>query len=316
MKKSIKCLYCYNSLTAGEIDYHEKCCRKIFGVSKSPLIDITPKDIDKLASDAINRSLAVPGVQKKLSLELKKTGKGARLTIVGSLGGYILKPATEEYPGLPENEDLTMHLAEICGIETALHALIRFQTGEMAYITKRFDREGNFKIPVEDMNQLTGNLTSDKYSGSIERISKLIYKYCTYNFLEIIKFFKSIVFCYITGNADMHLKNFSIMKGKDGIIKLTPAYDLLSTKLVIPEDLEESALSINGKKKKLNTNDFNLLAKYFMIEDKVKNNILNEFREKFDDMNNFIDRSFLSSDMKIKYKNMLSENAGKINLIK
>ncbi len=315
MKTSNKCLYCYDSLNSGESDYHEKCCKKIFGVSKSPVIDFGTKDIEKLASDAVNRSLTIPGVQKKLSLELSKSKKRSRLTIVGFMGNYILKPASEDYPELPENEDLTMHLAEICGIETSLHSLIRFQTGELAYITKRFDREGNKKIPVEDMNQLSGNLTSDKYNGSAERISKLINKFCTFNLFDVIKFYKLLIFCFLTGNADMHLKNFSLMTDDDGNVKLTPAYDLLSTKLVLLQDMEETALTINGKKSKLNAKDFDLLAKNFTIENKVQENIFLDFRSKIPEMLKFINISFLSPGKQSKYKNMLLEKAKRLKLV-
>lgn len=310
-----KCLYCYENLKESETEFHPKCSMKFFGSRTNYILDIRNEDIENLASQSINRSLSVPGVQKKLSLELKKIKKKTRLTIVGFKGNYILKPPSAEYGELPENEDLTMHLAEISGIETAAHSLIRFESGELAYITKRFDRINGDKIQSEDMNQLTGNLTSDKYNGSVEKIGKLIDRYCTFNLLDKIKLFRQIIFCFITGNADMHLKNFSIIKKTDGHITLSPAYDLLSTKLVIPEDAEDTALTINGKKKNLKAGDFYVLAERFGIEKKVRTEILNDFGKRIPFMNEFIGKSFLSEDSKIQYKNLLSEKAGILNII-
>ena len=315
MMNTGKCLYCYEKLKESENDFHPKCTMKFFGSRTNYILDINNEDIDKLASESINRSLSVPGVQKKLSLELKKIKKKTRLTIVGFKGNYILKPPSAEYGGLPENEDLTMHLAEISGLESAAHSLIRFASGELAYITKRFDRISGNKIQSDDMNQLTGNLTSDKYYGSVEKIGKLTDKYCTFNLLDKIKLFRQIIFCFITGNADMHLKNFSVIKKTDGHITLSPAYDLLSTKLVIPEDVEDSALTINGKKKNLRANDFYALAERFGIEKKVRAEILNDFRNRIPLMNEFIGKSFLSGDLKSEYGNLISEKAGILNLI-
>lgn len=310
-----KCLYCYEKLKESENDFHPKCSMKFFGSRTNYILDINNEDIDKLASESINRSLSVPGVQKKLSLELKKIKKKTRLTIAGFKGKYILKPPSAEYVELPENEDLTMHLAEISGIQTAAHSLIRFASGELAYITKRFDRINGNKIQSEDMNQLTGNLTSDKYYGSVEKIGKLTDKYCTFNLLDKIKLFRQIIFCFITGNADMHLKNFSIIKKTDGHITLSPAYDMLSTKLVIPEDAEDTALTINGKKRNLKAGDFYVLAERFGIEKKVRAEILNDFRNRIPVMNEFIGKSFLSEDLKSEYGNLISEKAGILNII-
>jgi serine/threonine-protein kinase HipA len=307
MFKENKCLFCYDDLRDSEIEFHQKCSEKIFGSRKITSLDLNLNEIEELASESINRSLAVPGVQKKISLELKKNKKNQRLTIVGYKSNYILKPPSNEYRELPGNEDLTMHLAQIAGIETSVHSLIRFKSGELAYITKRFDRENNHKIPVEDMNQLSGNLTYDKYNGSVERVSKIINEYCTYNALEVIKFYKLLVFCFITGNADMHLKNFSIMTEPDGHIKLSPAYDLLSTKLVIPEDKDDSALTINGKKRNIRIKDLKISANTMNIEEKGQSKIFSDFKNNFPLMIKFIIKSFLSDDMKTEYIKLIEE---------
>jgi len=304
-----KCLYCYGRLNENESDFHPACSMKIFGSRKNPLIDFDSGDLEKLAGNAINRSFAIPGVQKKLSLELEKSRKGSRITIVGVMGNFILKPASENYFELPENEDLTMHLATLAGIETAKHSLIKLGSGEIAYITKRFDRYGSEKIPVEDMNQISGNLTSDKYSGSVEKVAKLIEKYSTHNMLEVIKFYKLIVFSFLTGNADMHLKNYSLMKDDEGHVKLSPAYDLVSTKLAMPEDKEESALTINGKKSNLNINDFFIAADTMRISEKVRDKILIDLKKKIPLMQMFIKKSFLSGESKSGYLKIISDKA-------
>lgn len=315
MKKYKKCLYCYEMLSESENEFHQKCTAKIFGSRKNILLDIGLNDIEALASESINKSLAIPGVQKKLTLELLKDKKDFRLTLIGFQGDYILKPPSNDYIELPENEDLTMHLAMITGIETSIHSLIRFRSGELAYISKRFDRDKGHKIHVEDMNQLSGNLTSDKYYGSVEKVSKLIFEHCTFKMLEVIKFYKIILFCYLTGNSDMHLKNYSIVKESDGHIKLSPAYDLLSTKLLIPEDKEETALTINGKKNNLNINDFLISAKTMGIDEKVQMKLLFDLKMSIPKILSFAEKSFLSDGMKSKYINLIHEKAKVLNIV-
>lgn len=315
MNSKRKCLFCYNMLNESETDFHAKCSAKIFGKKNNVSLDIDLQDIEALANETINKSLAIPGVQKKLTLELIKDKKDFRLTLIGFKGSYILKPPTNEYRELPENEDLTMHLAEIAGIDTSVHSLIRFKSGELAYIIKRFDRENGSKVPVEDMNQLTGNLTSDKYYGSVEKVSKLIMEYCSFSMLEVIKLYKLVLFCYLTGNADMHLKNYSLLKESDGHIKLSPAYDLLSTKLLIPEDKEETALTINGKKKNLKIQDFLTSAKTMGIDEKVQTKLFSDLKNNITEILFFIDKSFLSDEMKLKYMNLINEKARILNLV-
>lgn len=315
MKKDKKCLYCYEKLSDSENEFHTKCSAKIIGSRKNIILDLGLNDIETLASESINKSLTIPGVQKKLTLELIKDKKDFRLTLIGFQGDYILKPPTNEYKELPENEDLTMHLAKIADIDTPIHSLIRFKSGELAYITKRFDRNKDGKIHVEDMNQLSGNLTSDKYYGSVEKVSKLILEHCTFKMLEVIKFYRILLFCYLTGNADMHLKNYSIVKESDGHIKLSPAYDLLSTKLLIPEDKEETALNINGKKRNLTINDFFAAGNTMKIDEKVQKQILSDLKKKIPDMLSFIGNSFLSDEMKSQYKSLINEKSKILNLI-
>ena len=254
MKKMSKCLYCYNKLESNEADFHPACSKKFFSSQIPPLVDLDMKKIKELAVEALGKSISVPGVQPKLSLDFK--GKENRLTIVGLWGKFILKPPFEDYPEMPELEDVTMHLSDLLNITTAEHSLIKLKSGELAYISKRFDRTKNSKIHVEDMAQLTGTLTENKYRSSMEKVGKVILRYSGYPGIDAIRLFELSLFSFITGNSDMHLKNFSLIRNEDDEIMLSPAYDLLSTKLLIPKDKEDLALPLNGKKNNFRKKDF------------------------------------------------------------
>lgn len=309
-----RCLYCYQPLEQHETDFHSRCSKKIFGTVIPPVLPYSKADIESLALEVVRSQVTITGVQPKLSVDLKKEKGGEkRFTIVGLWGGYILKPQTEQYANLPENEDLTMHLARLAKINTVPHSLIRFKDGSLAYITKRIDRDkkGN-KIPMEDMCQLTEKLTEQKYKGSHEQIAKKIVEFSAYPVLDLINYVEILLFCYLTGNADMHLKNFSLYK-KIKETTLTPAYDLLSTKLVIPEDTEELALTLNGKKRKLKRSDFDNLLKTMKVEDKVIENTYNKFRKVLPLWYDFIDISFLPNQMKIDYKALIEHRSSILN---
>lgn len=310
-----RCLYCYQSLEQGQVDFHPQCSKKIFGTAVPPVLPYTKADIESLALEVVRSQVTITGVQPKLSVDLEK-GKGGekRFTIVGLWGEYILKPQTEQYPSLPENEDLTMHLASLARIKTVPHSLIRFQDGSLAYITKRIDRDKKgVKIPMEDMCQLTEKLTEQKYKGSHEQIAKKIVEFSAYPVLDLINYFEVLLFCYLTGNADMHLKNFSLYK-KVGECVLAPAYDLLSTKLVIPQDNEELALTLNGKKSKLKKVDFDSLLKTMKVDDKAIENVYDKFRKVIPEWLLFIDSSFLPDEMKEEYKTLIQEKCKNIIL--
>ena len=310
-----RCLYCYQSLEQGQVDFHPQCSKKIFGTAVPPVLPYTKADIESLALEVVRSQVTITGVQPKLSVDLEK-GKGGekRFTIVGLWGEYILKPQTEQYPSLPENEDLTMHLASLARIKTVPHSLIRFQDGSLAYITKRIDRDKKgVKIPMEDMCQLTEKLTEQKYKGSHEQIAKKIVEFSAYPVLDLINYFEVLLFCYLIGNTDMHLKNFSLYK-KVGECVLAPAYDLLSTKLVIPQDNEELALTLNGKKSKLKKVDFDSLLKTMKVDDKAIENVYDKFRKVIPEWLLFIDSSFLPDEMKEEYKTLIQEKCKNIIL--
>lgn len=308
-----KCLYCYQSLNKNEKDFHPACAKKMFGTTVPPVVDFDLKQLEELAKQIIIKSVAVTGVQPKLSLDLEKhKGELSRLTIVGLNGDYILKPMSKEYVELPENEDVTMHLAELVKIKTAKHTLIRLNSGELAYLTKRFDRKNGNKIAVEDFCQLSENLTEHKYRSSIEKIGKLTYQHTANKGFEAQRLFELVLFSYLTGNADMHLKNFSLIENNLGEYEFSPAYDLLSTAIVIPDDKEESALTINGKKNNLKKNDFDLLALSLKINEKSLNAIYNRFNKVLPKWIAFIEGSFLSKEMQSKYIDLLNSKHKKI----
>ncbi len=308
-----RCLYCYQLLNDEETDFHSFCAKKMFGTATPPIINFDLKQLEELARQVVIKSVAVTGVQPKLSLDLEKhKGEFSRLTIVGLNGDYILKPSSKEYAELPENEDVTMHLAELVKIKTAKHTLLRLNSGELAYLTKRFDRNKGKKIAVEDFCQLSENLTEHKYRGSIEKIGKLTHQYTVNKGFEMQRLFELVLFSYLTGNADMHLKNFSLIENNLGEYELSPAYDLLSTALVIPDDKEESALTINGKKSKLNLNDFNKLAESLKINEKSLKAIYSRFDKILPKWTSFIEQSFLSKEMRDKYIDLLRSKHEKL----
>lgn len=311
-----RCLYCYKELAEGEKDFHKVCSKKMFGTSIVPELPYTRENLSELAKQVIRSQTTLTGVQAKLSLDIDKGEKEAisRFTIVGLWGKYILKPQTDRFANLPEIEDLTMHLAELAKIKVVPHSLIRFADGELCYITRRIDRtpKGD-KLPMEDMCQLTERLTEYKYKGSYEQIAKAIQKYSSVPKLDLVNYWEQVLFSWITGNADMHLKNFSLYSRQKGIYTLTPAYDLLSTALVMPEDTEELALTLNGKKRKIRTTDFIEVMRTSGLEEKVITNLFNKFLKVQDKWMEFIDISFLPDDMKGIYKSLIAE---KLNLIR
>jgi len=303
-----RCLYCYQPLEQGQTDFHPQCSKKLFGTTTPPELPYTKDDIESLALEVVRSQVTVTGVQPKLSVDLEKEANGKkRFTIVGLWGKYILKPQTELYVNLPENEDLTMHLATMVNIKTVPHSLIRFKDGSLAYITKRIDRDKKKgKIPMEDMCQLTEKLTEQKYKGSHEQIAKIIMLHSAYPVLDLLTYFEVLLFCYLTGNADMHLKNFSLYKPANEYI-LAPAYDLLSTKLVLPDDKDELALTLNARKRKLKKSDFNHLLNTYKIDEKVIENIYEKYRKIVPQWLNFIDTSFLPQQMKEEYKSIINK---------
>jgi serine/threonine-protein kinase HipA len=302
-------------LEKGQTEFHSTCSRRIFGSAQPPELPYTHSQIADLALQVIRNQTTVTGVQPKLSLDIVGEHTPKRFTIVGLWGKYILKPQTELFEQLPENEDLTMHLAEIAGIKTVPHSLIRFADNELFYITKRIDRGSNGeKLPMEDMCQLTERPTEYKYKGSYEQIAKIIVKFSAAPKLDLANFWELVLFCWLTGNADMHLKSFSLYNYISDNYNLCPAYGLLSTVLAMPEDTEELALTLNEKKKKLKQDDFWLAFTNSGLAQKVTENIFLKMKKIAPKWLNAIDNSFLNEANKEKYKAIINERFRKLTL--
>jgi serine/threonine-protein kinase HipA len=299
-----KCLYCYKEVDSGN-DFHTECSLAFFGTETTPIIEYSLDEMNTLAKKVVERSVSVPGVQAKLSMSLLNEDKtDSRLTVVGALGGnYIFKPPSKDYEEIPANEHLTMKMADLFNIDVVPHSLIKLASGELSYITKRIDRaEDGTKIHMIDMFQVTEAF--DKYRGSMERIGKAIEAYADNTLLDKLRFFELTIFSYLTGNNDMHLKNFSMIKTSYGW-SLSPAYDLLNTVIVNPEDTEELALTIAGKKKKITLQNFLDFGTDLGLSKKQINRVFNRFKEFKKDALSVVGESFLSDDMKVEYKAIL-----------
>lgn len=301
-----KCLYCYKELEEGQKGFHPGCARKFFGTPDAPLLEYRREELDALAAQVIQAQTSLTGVQPKLSLNLHKHEGRNRLTIVGLWGDFIFKPQTDAYPELPENEDLTMHMAEAARIKVVPHSLIRLADGSLGYITRRIDRtKKGEKIDMEDMCQLTLHPTEYKYKSSCEQIAKAIAAYSSTPRLDLVNFMQVLLFSFVTGNNDMHLKNFSLYRPK-ALYQLSPAYDLLNVAIANPKDKEEMALSINGKKARIQLADFLKSSDTMGIEQRVTLGLINGLRNAMPAWIDLINDSFLSDDMKQNYLDLIS----------
>lgn len=294
-----RCLCCGKPLTAASAGgWHKACIRRFFGTAELPDLMISPEVLEALTRESTNRGLTVPGVQKKLSLTLSHEGR-SRLTLLDYPTGYILKPQAEEYRALPEMEFLVMTMAEATGIRTVPHALLTMEDGSFAYITRRVDRMDGQMPAMEDFCQLDRRLTEDKYKGSYERCAKIIREYAWAANYDLAELFLRLVFCFVTGNSDMHLKNFSLLESAEGSGQygLSPAYDLLAVN-VVSADTEEFALSMNGKKTHLRKKDFLLFAENAGIPGTAAQRMMRKvlsMKAKYEEM---IADSYIPEDMK------------------
>ncbi len=307
-----KCLYCYKELK-DDVDFHQKCSMLFFGTKKAPQLPYSLEQMSELAKNVIERSVSVPGVQAKLSMSVLNEAMGidSRLTVVGALGGnYIFKPPNMDFPEMPQNEHVTMRIAEAMGIKVVPSSLIRLRSGELSYITKRIDRKiDGRKIHMIDMFQITEAF--DKYKSSMEKIGKALNSYSDNTLLDKLYFFELTIFGFLSGNNDMHLKNFSMIKTDYGW-SLSPAYDMLNVTILNPEDKEEMALTIGGKKKKLKLENFDLLGKTMGLSSKQVSGVFKRFLLNKKTAFSLIDQSFLSKEMKSKYKLVMSERYEKV----
>ena len=301
-----KCLYCYHELGEGQVDFHPGCARKFFGSAIVPAFPYTRDNISELARQVIRASVSVTGVQAKMSLDVNRGGKNepAKFTIVGLWGKYIFKPQSAKYPHLPELEDLTMKMAEVAHIRTARHTLIRLADGELGYLTLRMDRgKKNEKISMLDMCQLTNRLTEHKYYGTYQQLAETIKKYSSAPMLDVQRFWELVLFSWMTGNSDMHCKNFSLIDTGNGDYVLSPAYDLLAVLLADPDDTEEMAMSfsVGGKKSGFDRNTFMTAFVESGISVARSEKMIEQMKTHLPKWKELISQSFLPEKMKADY---------------
>ncbi len=311
-----RCLYCYKRVE-DKLEFHQRCSMAFFGTPMPPRMEYSFDQMNELAKVVVERSVAVPGVQPKLSMSLIKKSKessDARLTVVGVLGGYyIFKPPSDRFSEMPENEHVTMRIAESFGIRVVPSSLIRLSSGELSYITKRVDRnEAGEKIHMIDMFQITEAF--DKYKGSMEKVGKALDSYSGNTLLDKTFYFDLALFSFLTGNSDMHLKNFSMVESPSGWV-LSPAYDLLNVAIVFPEDAEELALTLVGKKRKLKRAHFEQLGEELGMTSKQMQGAFNRMIKNKSSAFDWIDRSFLSKEMKTAYRDLLEKRYRQLELI-
>ena len=296
-----------------EVDYHAACAKKWFGKAGIPEMPFAHTSVHELARQIVRAQVAVTGVQPKLSLDIAKIEGTTRFTLVGLQGRYILKPQTDCYPYLPENEDLTMQLAEAIGIDTVPHVLMRMADGKLAYLARRIDRTAKGeKVAMEDFCQLSEQLTEYKYRGSHERITKIIRRFSEAPGLDIVAFWILVLFCWLTGNNDMHLKNFSLYQPHGAGFLLSPAYDLLNVAIVNPADHEELALTLNGKKSKLHRADFETAMLDSGMDKKAVENVFRKFEKVYPKWESIIHRSFIPEEMQDAYLQIVQERISRL----
>lgn len=310
----MNCLCCGKPLRTENTNsgWHKSCIKRFFGTAELPEIAIDEKTLELLATESTNKGYTVPGVQKKLSLHLFSEESKPRLTLVNYPTGYILKPQVAEFEALPEAEHLVMCMADIAGISTVPHALIMGK-GSLAYITKRVDRvfkKNNIQmLAMEDFCQLDLRLTQDKYRGSYERCAKIIDRYSFRKRLDMTELYWRLVFSFIVGNSDMHLKNFSLIETEEGSGKyvLSPAYDMLPVNVIMPEDKEQFALAMNGKKMNFRRKDFLVFADECGIERSSAEKMIAMLVSKKEKFLAMCKNSLLPDHLKESFVNLIEE---------
>jgi serine/threonine-protein kinase HipA len=305
-----KCLYCYKELDKiYDGDYHPKCIKAFYGTEHAPILPYQLSEMEKLAKKAAELSITVPGVQPKLSLgwikkELENEHQG-RLTIMDALeGNYILKPQNALYPQMPENEHLSMKLAALFKIDIVPVNMIRLASGELCFITKRIDRnpDGSKNHMIDFLQILE---LEDKYKGTMETIGKSIGELSSNTVWDKLRFFELTVFNYIIGNNDMHLKNFSMWLS-DQLWTLSPAYDLLNVKIILPKDKEDMALMLGGKKMNFSKDYFDRFADVLKLNEIQINAVYKRLVKWLPEATQLIDMSFLTEENRIAYTNLVT----------
>lgn len=305
-----KCLSCEQSASESDLvgGYHPRCSKRLFGTPRPPEVPLKTTDIVAHAQAMVGK-MSISGVQPKLSV-IHDRGRH-QLKAVGSGGRYILKPATAQFQSLPENENLCMNIASAYAIEVPPHGLVPLMDGELACIVKRFDRgEDGSKLQQEDFQQLLE--TSDKYDGSFEKIASFIKKHSSVPGLDLIRLFERALLFYVLGNGDAHLKNFSLIRRPGVGYELSPVYDLVSSRLVLPHEAEEMCLSLQGKKKRLSREDFKRLGGHFGLAEKQADNSFDRLSNQRSHIERMIEQSFLKPELRERLLDIFRERCGRV----
>ncbi len=304
-----RCLLTYEELKAGK-SYSMAGLRKL----NVRLQNLKPFPYDRQEQTReVQRhagKISIQGIQPKLSAKLSV--KNESFELVDKDGEYIIKPQVNDYPELPQNEDLTMHLAQVVGLNVPWHGLIRAKDDSLLYVIKRFDRlPKKKKLPQEDFAQLLGATRSTKYQSNMEKVCEIVEEFCSFPALELENVFKLTLFSFLIGNEDLHLKNFSVQTNLKGVVKLTPAYDLVNTTIALVEPQEELALELNGKKHGITRKD---LIDYFApahcnVKKEQAIKILDSYLKQIPTFETWVQKSLLSKEMKGKYMKLILDRA-------
>ncbi len=312
----MRCLCCNKELNSKDTSYwHKSCINNFFNTNEIPPLDLSKEKLKEIAKANVELGYTVPGVQKKLSLNISSFENNKKLTLVNYPSGYILKPQVEDFPSLPEAEFLIMSLAEMVNIKTVPHGLIKLCDDEYAYITKRIDRVINKEqvnlVAMEDFCQLGLRQASDKYRGSYEKCAKIISTYSSQAGLDLSELFYRLIFFFITGNSDMHLKNFSLIENNGKYI-LSPAYDLVPVNAIMSEDQEEFALTLNGKKQNLRKGDFIKFGETVGLNEKSMDKMIKYLIGFEDKFINEVSTSLISKELKETLINIIKDRVNRL----
>lgn len=307
----MRCFYCGKEINKDSTDleksslWHLKCIKQFFDTTYFPEIELNEKTLQNIADTNVKKGLTVTGYQKKISLGFVNT-QNKKLTILDYPTGFIIKPQVKEFPCMPESEYLVMQMAKHTGIRTVPFSLIKTKSNYV-YITKRIDRDKNQMLAMEDFCQLNGRLTEDKYKGSYEQCAKIITRYSSRVGLDLSELYLRLVFCFVVGNSDMHLKNFSLIEEKENSNSyvLSDAYDLLPVQILLPSDIDDTALTLNGKKRNLTKNDFLKFAENIGFSFLAAKKIINLVVSLEEEYISMIENSYLSNKLKKSFKNIL-----------
>lgn len=295
-----RCLICLGELS-GKDRYHARCSRLLFGLKGEPGFDIDPGKLHTAALAMVGHT-SLSGVQKKISVNLSVDRR--TLQVASGSSQFILKPQTGVYPALPENEHITMQLAKLSGLDTGVCGLVELKDGSLGFIVRRFDRLADgVKVRQEDFCQLSEKSPKQKYEGSAELCVRILREFATEPLVEILKLYRQLVFCWWVGNGDVHLKNLSLLVDSAGVIRLTPAYDLVCTRLVIPDD--KYALSVGGNNDQLNRGRWLRFAEYSGIPAKIATRVLDEQAAFTVKAVELIENSFLPVEMKQVFQELI-----------